>query len=64
LPVANASQHLQALKLAGMVAACGRGPYWLMSLDAVAALRKRGLKARRLANGLPEWRAAGLPVER
>jgi rhodanese-related sulfurtransferase/biotin operon repressor len=45
------------------VAYC-RGPYCLMSFEAVAALRKRGLKARRLENGFPEWRAAGLPVER
>jgi ArsR family transcriptional regulator len=29
----------------------------------VEKLRKRGLKARRLENGYPEWRAAGLPVE-
>jgi ArsR family transcriptional regulator len=29
----------------------------------VAQLRKRGFKARRLEAGLPEWRAAGLPIE-
>jgi len=28
----------------------------------VAALRARGFKARRLEDGLPEWRAAGLPI--
>jgi rhodanese-related sulfurtransferase len=27
-------------------------------------LRKLGFKARRLQDGLPEWKAAGLPVER
>ena len=46
-----------------VVAYC-RGPYCLLSFDAVAALRKRGVKARRLVEGFPEWRAAGLPVER
>jgi rhodanese-related sulfurtransferase/biotin operon repressor len=46
-----------------IVAYC-RGPYCLMSFEAVETLRKRGLKARRLKNGFPEWRAAGLPVER
>jgi rhodanese-related sulfurtransferase/DNA-binding transcriptional ArsR family regulator len=46
-----------------VVAYC-RGPYCLMSFEAVTMLRKRGLKARRLENGFPEWRAAGLPVER
>lgn len=44
-----------------VVAYC-RGPYCLMSFDAVDKLRKRGWRARRLENGLPEWRAAGLPV--
>jgi rhodanese-related sulfurtransferase len=46
-----------------VVAYC-RGPYCLMSFDAVETLRKRGWKARRLRDGFPEWRAAGLPVER
>jgi rhodanese-related sulfurtransferase len=46
-----------------VVAYC-RGPYCLMSFDAVEKLRKRGWRARRLANGLPEWRAAGLPISR
>ncbi len=45
-----------------IVAYC-RGPYCLMSFEAVAALRKRGWKARRLQDGFPEWKAAGLPVE-
>lgn len=45
-----------------VVAYC-RGPYCLMSFDTVMKLRKRGLRAKRLENGLPEWRAAGLPVE-
>jgi ArsR family transcriptional regulator len=34
-----------------------------MSFDAVEKLRKRGWRARRLQDGFPEWRAAGLPVE-
>jgi rhodanese-related sulfurtransferase/biotin operon repressor len=46
-----------------VVAYC-RGPYCLMSYDAVEKLRKQGLQARRLENGFPEWRAAGLPVMR
>jgi len=45
-----------------IVAYC-RGPYCLMSFDAVQLLRAKGLKARRLENGLPEWRLSGLPVE-
>jgi ArsR family transcriptional regulator len=34
-----------------------------MSFEAVAALRKHGFQARRLEDGMPEWKAAGLPVE-
>lgn len=45
-----------------VVAYC-RGPYCLMSFEAVRKLRKRGWKARRLEEGFPEWKAAGLPVE-
>ena len=44
------------------VAYC-RGPYCVYADDAVRLLRARGLKARRLDVGLPEWRRAGLPVE-
>lgn len=92
MSMANASQHLQALRQAGLVAAghvpgavnvpidrlesglsklskqrevvayC-RGPYCLMSFEAVLKFRKRGWKARRLQDGFPEWKAAGLPVD-
>jgi rhodanese-related sulfurtransferase/DNA-binding transcriptional ArsR family regulator len=44
-----------------IVAYC-RGPYCVLSFEAVAALRNHGFKARRLEDGLPEWRAAGLPI--
>jgi rhodanese-related sulfurtransferase/biotin operon repressor len=45
-----------------IVAYC-RGPWCVMSFEAVAALRSLGLSARRLEDGMPEWKAAGLPVE-
>ena len=45
-----------------IVAYC-RGPYCVYADDAVRLLRARGLKARRLDVGFPEWRRAGLPVE-
>src|SRR5437868_4860130 len=45
-----------------IVAYC-RGPYCVYADDAVRILRERGLKARRLDVGYPEWRRAGLPVE-
>jgi rhodanese-related sulfurtransferase len=45
-----------------IVAYC-RGSYCVLSFEAVAQLRKLGFKTRRLEDGLPEWKAAGLPVE-
>ncbi|MBS0238094.1 MAG: ArsR family transcriptional regulator [Proteobacteria bacterium] len=45
-----------------IVAYC-RGPYCVLSFDAVALLRERGFRARRLVDGMPEWQASGLPVE-
>ncbi len=44
------------------VAYC-RGAYCVMSFEAVATLRARGFKARRLEDGLPEWKASGFPTE-
>ena len=49
-------------KRADVVAYC-RGPYCVYADDAVRLLRVRGLKARRLEVGFPEWRRAGLPIE-
>jgi rhodanese-related sulfurtransferase len=40
-----------------------RGPYRVLSLEAVAALRAHGFTVRRFKDGFPEWKAAGLQVE-
>ena len=45
-----------------IVAYC-RGPYCVLSFEAVAMLRARGYAVHRLEDGFPEWKAAGLPVE-
>ncbi|MDE2120274.1 MAG: ArsR family transcriptional regulator [Betaproteobacteria bacterium] len=45
-----------------IVAYC-RGPFCLMSDTAVALMRRHGLRANKSLEGVPEWRAAGLPVE-
>lgn len=46
-----------------LVVAYCRGPYCVLAYDAVAQLRRHGIEARRLKDGYPEWRIAGLPVE-
>lgn len=64
VPLAELKRRLRELPPDREVVAYCRGPYCVMSFEAVAALRKRGLTARRLEDGYPEWKAAGLPVER
>ena len=64
VPVDRLEKYLSKLPKRKEVIAYCRGPYCLMSFEAVEKLRKRGFKAKRLENGYPEWRAAGLPVER
>lgn len=46
----------------GQVVAYCRGPYCVYALQAVAALRKRGIDAVRAEDGVSEWRVAGLPI--
>jgi rhodanese-related sulfurtransferase/biotin operon repressor len=64
VPIEKLESYLSKLPRRKEVVAYCRGPYCLMSFEAVEQLRKRGFKAKRLQDGYPEWRAAGLPVER
>jgi rhodanese-related sulfurtransferase len=63
IPVHELEKRIRELPKSREVVAYCRGPWCLMSYDAVAFLRKKGLRARRLQDGLPEWRLAGHPVE-
>lgn len=65
IPLAELEQRLAELgqdKEQEIVAYC-RGPHCVLAFDAVARLREQGLNARRLQDGYPEWKTAGLPVE-
>ena len=64
IPIHELERRLAELPKRKEVVAYCRGPYCLMSYDAVLLLRRKGLKARRLEDGLPEWRMAGLPTAR
>jgi rhodanese-related sulfurtransferase/DNA-binding transcriptional ArsR family regulator len=62
VPIAELRKHIKALpKDADVVAYC-RGPYCVYADDAVRELNRRGYRARRLVDGFPEWKRAGLPV--
>lgn len=63
IPMDRLESELARLPKKREVVAYCRGPYCLMSFDAVLKLRQRGWKARRLHEGYPEWKAAGLPIE-
>jgi rhodanese-related sulfurtransferase/DNA-binding transcriptional ArsR family regulator len=62
IPLRALEARLSELDPSKEIVAYCRGPYCVLSYEAVAALRKRGFKALRLEDGLPEWRAAGLTV--
>lgn len=63
VPLARLKRQLSKLDRKTVIVAYCRGRYCVMSFEAVAMLRQQGFEARRLEDGLPEWRAAGLPVE-
>ena len=63
IPLPELKKKLSGLPRHQEIVAYCRGPYCVLSFEAVAMLRERGYKAHRLEDGLPEWRAAGLPVE-
>jgi ArsR family transcriptional regulator len=63
VPLSQLKRQLAKLDRNTEIVAYCRGPYCVLSFEAVAQLRKLGFKARRLKDGLPEWKAAGLPIE-
>jgi rhodanese-related sulfurtransferase len=62
IPLDELEAHVNELPVDADIVAYCRGPYCVLAVEAVALLRQRGRRARRLADGLPEWRSAGLPV--
>jgi ArsR family transcriptional regulator len=63
IPLNELKARLTELDSGREVVAYCRGAYCVLSFEAVAALRARGFKVRRLEEGFPEWKAAGLPLE-
>jgi rhodanese-related sulfurtransferase/predicted transcriptional regulator len=62
VPIWELREHLRALPKEVEVVAYCRGPYCVYADEAVRELTKKGFRARRLADGFPEWERAGLPV--
>jgi len=64
VPLKELEAHLDGFDPQHEIVAYCRGPHCILAFDAVARLRKRGYRARRLEDGFPEWQLAGMPVER
>ena len=62
IPLDELRERLDELPRGAEVVAYCRGPYCVLAPQAVELLAERGIPARRLDEGLPEWRLAGLPV--
>lgn len=63
IPLRELSRRLAELPRGKEVIAYCRSAYCVFAFEAVAALRERGYRARRLEAGMPEWRASGSAVE-
>jgi|SRR5579859_453451 len=63
MPMSELEAQLAELPKDRDIVAYCRGPYCFFSSEAVAVLTSHGYRARRLADGYPEWHAAQLPVE-
>ena len=63
MPLADIAQRLAALPRDIEIVAYCRGPFCLLSDEAVALLLAHGYRARKVSDGVSEWQAAGLPLE-
>lgn len=63
IPIDELEKMLDQLPSDREIVAYCRGPYCVLSHEAVRMLRNRGFRVRRYEEGYPEWKAAGLPVD-
>jgi ArsR family transcriptional regulator len=63
IPLEELEARLAELDPGQEIVAYCRGAYCVLTFEAIATLRERGYNVRRLEDGLPEWKAAGFPVE-
>ena len=63
IPLAELEKHLSEFDPEHEIVAYCRGPYCVLAFEAVKLLRGKGFHIRRLQDGYPEWKNAGLPVE-
>lgn len=64
MPLGELEKRLAELPIGKEVVAYCRGPFCVMSDEAVQLLKKRGITAHKITDGVTEWQAGGLPIER
>lgn len=64
MPLAEIERRVAELPADCEIIAYCRGPFCLLAREAVKLLSARGYRARKIADGVSEWQAAGMPVER
>ncbi|MCA1834539.1 MAG: ArsR/SmtB family transcription factor [Actinomycetota bacterium] len=62
IPLNELTKRLKEIPKSKQIVAYCRGPYCVFADDAVRLLRRKGYRAKRLQDGFPEWKDAGLPV--
>lgn len=63
IPLNELEQNFSTLPKSKEVIAYCRGPYCVLAFEAIAQLRSKGFKARRMEDGFPEWKLSSLPIE-
>jgi len=63
IPLSELERRLADLPTEKAIVAYCRGPFCLMSDEAVQLLRERGYTAHKISDGVTEWAAGGLPIE-
>lgn len=62
MPLVDLKRRMRSLGSEREIVAYCRGPYCVFADEAVRSLVRRGFRARRLEDGWPQWRLAGLPT--
>lgn len=63
IPLESLRRRVKELPRSRPLVVYCRGPYCVLTLDALELLQGKGFKVRRLADSVADWRRAGLPVE-
>lgn len=63
VPLQDLEKWIETLDKNQEIVAYCRGPHCVLAFDAVSRLREKGINARRMEDGYPEWKTAGLPID-